>query len=1010
MLDPANLRTLAARAASLDERLEAARRARPHPRASDSEPPLLRTWRRAASAGDQEAFGRRLSWDGFEEADAGRALADASLCVPDAPPAWTSLLTEALAIAADGEDRSTPGDPPFAAVWRPFVRAARTRLDRASPAWPRVLTGAAVESLEGRLLARLAAAGERVLYARFDAYRASRAGGEVGAFAAFVGRMRSGDLEDVLREHAVLARHSAFLMGAHVESAAELVARLASVPEPLRHLFAAEGRVAAIETGLSDAHAGGRGVLLLTFENGARVVYKPRDLRAEAAWNGLLALFAERGAPVPAPLAVLALEDWGLAAAAVPDTLPDRAAAEAYFERAGGLLFAAWLLGLRDLHLDNVLAAREGPAVLDAECVLTAPLAGDAGAAWEPTDTGLLGMPQLDADGRAADLGGLTGGGGHPVGRRTVLVPRNADAMRPAAEIVRVGARANRPLFEGVPALPGRFAASFLKGFRTAARMALRHRSALAAQDGPLAALRGTRTRVLFRASEAYARIVDALQDPANLSDGASRDVALEALGRAFARDTSRPLLWPLAREEREALRRFDIPVFAARAEDRGLVSASGERVEGLFAASGLEAALARLASLSEEEILRQEALVSARLASGAAAGAGVPGASAAELARVARGIAATVLAAAGAPDAADGAGLYGGAAGAALFLGAFAAAEGDSRAGAAARRLAASAAASATAGEAGGVVYALAVLASITGDGAYLEGARRAAAHLSREALESLGTHDVEGGLAGALLGLLALSAADGSNAWRTRAVLCGERLLAARRDPGAGLAAWARPDGLLATGFAHGASGVAAALAALGAATGRADFLSAAADACRFERTLFDPACGNWRTGARGGRPNASKHLAWCHGAPGIALARLAVLDAGVDEGSADDLARALDTTRGAPLLATDDVCCGNAGLAEALLAGADATGRPELAEAARARLAAVAARAAGRGGFALEGAPTGTPARLGFFRGLAGVGWAFLHAAGAIPAPPAVLAFASARRVPAVPDPVS
>jgi lantibiotic modifying enzyme len=1001
MLAPEDLRTLASKAASLDERLDAARRARPHRGLTASEPPLLGTWRRAASGGDPEAFERRLSWDGFDESDARRALADPSLCVPASPPAWTSLLTEAFARFTEDEGVSPrPDDPPFADVWRPFVRAARARLDTASPGWRGALADAAATSLEKRLLARLAAAGERVLYADFDAFRAARPGGEAGAFAAFVERMREGGLAAILCGHSVLARHVAFLADAHVQSVFELVARLSSAAEPLRRLFGAEGRVAAVESGLSDAHAGGRSVLLLAFENGARAVYKPRDLRAEAAWNGVLSWLAGRGAPVPAPLAVLACEDWGLAALAVPGALPDRAAAETYFERAGGLLFAAWLLGLRDLHLDNVLATREGPAVLDAECVLSAPFAGEAGAAFEATDTGLLGMPQLDAGGSAADLGGLTAGGGHSVGSRTAFVPANGDAMRPVALTVRVGPRENRPLLGGAPAVPGRFAASVVAGFGTAARVALRHRVAFGAEDGPLAAFRGARTRVLFRTSDVYARVVDALADPANLRDGAARDVALEALGRAFARDTSRPLLWPLAREEREALRRFDIPAFAARAEDRGLTSASGERVEGLFAASGLEAAAARLASLSEEEIRRQEALVAARLEGGAATGAGTPGASAAELARVAREIAATVLAAAGAPDAANGAGLYGGAAGAALFLGAFGSAEGDARARAAARRLSAGAAASATAGEAGGVVYALAVLASITGDGAYLDDAGRAAARLSREALASLGTHDVEGGLAGALLGLLALAAADGSGEWRTRAVDCGERLLAARRDPGAGLAAWARPDGFLATGFAHGASGVAAALAALGAATGRADFRSAAADACRFERTLFDPARGNWRTGARNGRPDAGARLAWCYGAPGIALARLAVLDAGVDEGAAEDLARALDATRRAPLLATDDVCCGNAGLAEALLAGAEATGGSGLKEAACERLAAAAARAAGRGGFSLEGAPTGAPARLGFFRGLAGVGWAYLHAAGAIPAAPAVLAFAPAR----------
>ena len=89
---------------------------------------------------------------------------------------------------------------------------------------------------------------------------------------------------------------------------------------------------------------------------------------------------------------------------------------------------------------------------------------------------------------------------------------------------------------------------------------------------------------------------------------------------------------------------------------------------------------------------------------------------------------------------------------------------------------------------------------------------------------------------------------------------------------------------------GLAHGASGIALALAELGAATGRSDFLAAAKEAVVYERAYFRPAEGNWpdlrsfvQVGPTGEAPSM---LAWCHGAPGIGLARLALIPLLPDE----------------------------------------------------------------------------------------------------------------------------
>lgn len=151
---------------------------------------------------------------------------------------------------------------------------------------------------------------------------------------------------------------------------------------------------------------------------------------------------------------------------------------------------------------------------------------------------------------------------------------------------------------------------------------------------------------------------------------------------------------------------------------------------------------------------------------------------------------------------------------------------------------------------------------------------------------------HDVEviGGNAGAIPALLAMGRTRGLGECRELAIVLGEELcqvdltrsgvLYAREDrSNAAELVHSTPSGL-----SHGASGIGAALLELHAATGRTGFRDAARRAFEYEDTLFDADRGNWADLRRPDGP--SRHeIAWCNGAPGIALARLraAVLDQG-------------------------------------------------------------------------------------------------------------------------------
>jgi lantibiotic modifying enzyme len=195
---------------------------------------------------------------------------------------------------------------------------------------------------------------------------------------------------------------------------------------------------------------------------------------------------------------------------------------------------------------------------------------------------------------------------------------------------------------------------------------------------------------------------------------------------------------------------------------------------------------------------------------------------------------------------------------------------------------------------------------------------------------------------------------------------------------------------------GFAHGASGVALALTRLWRATGDDALLRAADAALVFENRRFDAETGNWpvelrdRDGAVRGRRDM---VAWCHGAPGIALARAEIGDALVSATADGRLEAAVATTLAAPVAGPDHLCCGTLGRVDIVHTIGRLLERDELLRAAEARASMVIRMAAGRGSFRLDGGPETT--RPGFFRGLAGIGYVLLRIAEPRPLP-SVLAF--------------
>lgn len=312
------------------------------------------------------------------------------------------------------------------------------------------------------------------------------------------------------------------------------------------------------------------------------------------------------------------------------------------------------------------------------------------------------------------------------------------------------------------------------------------------------------------------------------------------------------------------------------------------------------------------------------------------------------------------------------------------------------------------------GVAHAATFGADLPGTDVGLEEALAVARHASAERPRG---HDVVTGAAGSIVASLHLYDRTDATECLDAATECGRFLVDEAVRGGDGVS-WPTSDGCTGlTGYAHGNAGIAAALWELNRCTGEEVFAETAREAVVFERRHFAPEQSNWLDL----RPWASSRgrvcgTAWCHGAPGIALARTRAYALTGDEDLAADARLACGTTAAAIRrdLATEgasaSLCHGLAGNAEVLLvAGDDALDPTD-----RALVETVAERLdpcreptpSWKSGL-MSGSPT-----VSLFLGSAGVGWYLARVSDPIgtPSPFAVFEGETASRVAASTAPVA
>ncbi|MHB2017300.1 MAG: type 2 lanthipeptide synthetase LanM family protein [Candidatus Xenobia bacterium] len=587
------------------------------PRVGASDPALgvhrLERWRSRAVFAGNDRFDRRLAVAGVSVAELVYLLgqdADATRQQTATTPAWMDELARllkgdtgpVLMAAAKPEEKLVIALlQPLVGSWMQRLADAARVLGIAAPQTVSVMLPALLEAITPRV--------QRTLVLELHAFREQcRPDAGVDDFAH---QLAQGSARMALfEEYPVLARQCLQQISDWYRVSLEFLERLHADRDALRSAFSPHedpGPLTGVDAGEGDAHGRGRRVMVATFASGLRIVYKPRSLAIDGHLSALIEFLNQRGLTPPLMTPVTldqGLYGWVEFVARKPCHTMQEVAA--FYRRLGCWLALAYGLGATDLHGENVVASGSHPVLVDVETLFHPAIDslradcsdGEADRLLSDSILGIgilptpLGKDHIDV----SSLGATD----HQLG--PVAVPVVTSQWRIERRRPLLNRFKNRPTLDGHCIEPSEFTGALEEGFEGAYRLLQSMRDEL-----PLAPFREDTVRVLIRASAEYASLLMESWHPNLLRHGLAREQHFDQLWGTIgdAPGWSRCIASEVAQ-----MLDGDIPHFTTTPMSSEIHGADGARIEGMVVQTGTSVVERRLQRLGPDDLTLQRRLL----------------------------------------------------------------------------------------------------------------------------------------------------------------------------------------------------------------------------------------------------------------------------------------------------------------------------------------------------------------------------------------------------------------
>ncbi len=534
-------------------------------------------------------------------------------------------------------DRQLDATPLFPECLYPFVSWALRKLQTEQPDLYALLSLNAIETLGRYLVAQLSQLAARTI--AYEVKQRSFKGNLKGdtpelRYEYWVEQVLGTPtgLTALLLQYPVLGRFLAVAAEQTLTATTELLRRFQQDTLALTHTFSCQPEC-TIETlflGLSDPHNGGRTVCLLQLSDDSKLIYKPRSLAIDCAFQHLIAWLNQTGTvPDLKALQVLDRGHYGWVEFVPTEDCASAAAIARFYERQGAHVVLMHFLCGVDFHYENFIPSGEYPVPIDLEALLTIGVHAVT-SEWQKLPKYLV-PPSLFSllstsmstywrvgtfDQKLLAVSGINGGGDRP-GHSTISVWRglNTDRLSLKRETQPLYFQQSLPRWQGQTVAVDHFLPAVVQGFVATYRTLLQHQEYLLSPQSPLQAFYAVQTRVLVRDTNEYAAMLAWSLAPDQLTSGAAFFVALECLSELSPTCASLMPTQAMVDEERRYLQGLDIPSFYGSPASTDVWSSQGTVYPDFATQPSFTQMQQRLAAASAEDLLWQAELLRVSLA-----------------------------------------------------------------------------------------------------------------------------------------------------------------------------------------------------------------------------------------------------------------------------------------------------------------------------------------------------------------------------------------------------------
>ncbi|WNJ16386.1 type 2 lanthipeptide synthetase LanM family protein [Pontibacter sp. G13] len=593
-----------------------------------------------SSARDPQKLDRFMRFAGLSESDLDKMLSPVQMKAGASIPEWATVIGQVLAYDSSqfpAEAYLPDSDPiPFDTFYIPFLGVLRDaigdrckgQMDLLEPRVERLLIQAALERFSGAANTVLFSLFEQFMGGTDSAGNSEETEGDPTdiRYRQFISQITGTHLPNLLIQYPMMARIMGTVLQQAIAAFSQFIHRLAADHADIESLFeGARGmdRLTNITLDISDPHKGGEGVMILTFSNGFKLIYKPRCVKVGLAYNELCRWVNSQLSTQVKVLDILPRNEYGWIEYAPNDPCKDEAAVSRYYERAGILLGIVYLLDSTDFHAENIIASGEHPVLVDFETFLQPQLniakTGQAGLDTIADTVLRSALLPMVIPGGPVPNDSLSGFGSIEDGKITIildkLVDKNTDRMRVEKMQRPHETTSNIPYIgETFKRLPA-YEDDLLRGFQQCHQLFADHRDWLHSEASPLQEFRGLLIRFLFRPTQVYASILKNLLKPQYLSDATLYGIKLELMARAYLMREDAPIYWPILANERQAMLERDIPCFEFDSSSAHLILDSQDRITEYFQKSCMEYVAFKLDRMGQEDLDLQCLLIKKSIA-----------------------------------------------------------------------------------------------------------------------------------------------------------------------------------------------------------------------------------------------------------------------------------------------------------------------------------------------------------------------------------------------------------